>query len=406
MFKKLMLVGVFFLALALPVRAQEPTEPVVIEVFERLECTHCQAEKAFLVDLVAQRDDLVVTFYDIVEEPEGYRIWSELTAVEGLPKVTPTTVVANTVVQGFATPETTGARLVELIEKAKQLEDQKTAEEIVAAGGTGNVETVAGGTCDDSLTQCDPSAGEFIVNVPFIGAIDVGKYSLGLMSIVLGFVDGFNPCAMWVLVTFLILLMQVGDKRKMWQMAGLFIVAEAMMYYLILNVWFTAWDFVGLDKIVTPLVGLLALGSGAYFIYEGWTSDGTCQVTSTGQKKKITERIKTFVSSPLTLASAAGIIGIALAVNIIEFACSIGVPQAFTKILELNELGWLGTQWYMLLYILFYMVDDFIVFGLALYSFEKIGLTTKYSKWSNLLGGVLMVLLGLILIFKRGWLVF
>ena len=59
---------------------------------------------------------------------------------------------------------------------------------------------------------------------------------------------------------------QAGSRRRMFEFAGLFILAEAVMYYLILNVWFTAWDFVKLDKIVTPLVGLLALGSGIYFI--------------------------------------------------------------------------------------------------------------------------------------------
>lgn len=404
MFKKLLAAGVFLFALALPAHAQPET--VTIEVFERLSCPHCQAEKEFLQELDAERTDVAVVFYDIEHDATGHRLWSDLTELEGLPKVTPTTVVANTIIQGFATADTTGARLVELIAKAKTLENPKTAAEIIAAGGLGNVETVADATCDDGLTQCAPAEDKFIVNAPFVGAIDVGSYSLGLMSVVLGFVDGFNPCAMWVLVTFLILLMQVGDKRKMWEMAGLFIIAEAVMYYLILNVWFTAWDFVGLDAVVTPLVGLLALGSGAYFIYEGWTSDGTCQVTTTGQKKKITDRIQKFVSSPLTLATAVGIISVALAVNIIEFACSIGVPQAFTKILEMNNLGWWGTQWYMFLYILFYMADDLVVFGLALYSFEKIGLTTKYSKWSNLVGGILMVLLGLILIFKRGWLVF
>ena len=80
-------------------------------------------------------------------------------------------------------------------------------------------------------------------------------------------------------------------------------------------------------------------------------------------------------------------------------ACSIGIPQAFTKIVELNQLSWLPTQGLMMLYILAYMIDDFIVFGLALWGAEKLQLTTKYAKWTNLIGGVLMIALGILLIF-------
>jgi hypothetical protein len=83
-----------------------------------------------------------------------------------------------------------------------------------------------------------------------------------------------------------------------------------------------------------------------------------------------------------------------------EFACSIGIPQAFTKILELQTFGWGTRQWYMFLYILMYMVDDLIVFGIALYSINKIGVVHKYSKWTTLLGGILMLLLGAIMLLK------
>ena len=92
------------------------------------------------------------------------------------------------------------------------------------------------------------------------------------------------------------------------------------------------------------------------------------------------------------------IIGLALSVNVIEFACSIGIPQTFTKILQINDLNFITRQFYNFLYIIGYMLDDFLVFGLALFSVNKLHLTSKYSKWANLFGGILMVLLGLMLI--------
>jgi len=210
---------------------------------------------------------------------------------------------------------------------------------------------------------------------------------------------------MWVLVMFLVLLSQVGDKKKMWQLAGLFILAQAIMYYLILMVWFAVWDFVALDRIVTPLVGLLALGSGIYFLYKFKTYKPVCNVTSVEQQQKVEQRAAALINRPLTLAVAIGVIGLALSVNVFEFACSVGIPQAFTKILEINQLGWLGTQWYVGLYMLTYMLDDILVFGLALWSFDKIGLTHKYSKWTTLIGGLLMLALGLIMLLRPEWLV-
>jgi hypothetical protein len=102
-----------------------------------------------------------------------------------------------------------------------------------------------------------------------------------------------------------------------------------------------------------------------------------------------------------------GILGLAFSVNIIEFACSVGIPQTFTKVLDLNYLSFASKQFYNFLYILMYMVDDIVIFGLALYSFDKIGLTTaKYTRFSHFLGGILMVLLGLILLTKPTLLVF
>ncbi|MDP3899606.1 MAG: glutaredoxin [bacterium] len=385
---------------------QEDNAPakVMVEVFKRDDCVHCLELMPFLEELKKTRGDFEIVYYDIIN-PEHFELFSELTEAEKISKVTPITVVGNQVIVGYASAETTGQRIEQII-TAAQGKETMGAREIIMAGGSGNVESVADGVCDD-LTGCVAPGSEYIFNLPIIGTpINVGSFSLPVLSIVLGFIDGFNPCAMWVLVTFILILMQLGDRRKMWRFVGLFIIAEAVMYYLILNVWFTAWDFVGLDRIVTPLIGLLAIGSGIYFLYEWYTSDGTCEITSFEQKKKISDRIKHLAAQPLTLITAAGIIGVALSVNIIEFACSIGVPQAFTKIIEINNLSWFSTQAMMALYILFYMVDDFIVFGIALYSFKRIGLTTKYAHWSNLIGGILMVILGLILLFKREWLLF
>lgn len=395
MFKKLLLSLSALVVLVLPALADSDLTPV--NVFVREGCSHCADEEEFLDELMEGRSDFQVFYHDIGDS-EHYEHFDQLTSLEKIPKATPVTLLGNTIIQGFGSAETTGVRIIELLDASEGKETMDFSE-FIAAGGSGQVEAVDGAVCDDTGEVCAVQPKKpFLVDIPFVGPTDVGKFSLPLMSSVLGLIDGFNPCAMWVLVTFLIVLLQIGDRRKMWEIAGLFIFAEAVMYYLILNVWFTTWDFVGLDNIVTPIIGVVAVGGGIFFLYEGITTDGTCKVTNMKQRGKISAQIKELATKPMTWAVAASVVALALSVNVIEFACSIGMPQAFTKILDINALTWLGKQGMMALYILFYMVDDVIVFGIALWGMEHLALTQKYSKYANMVGGVLMILLGALLV--------
>lgn len=251
---------------------------------------------------------------------------------------------------------------------------------------------------DDEI--CTIDRNRLNVNLPFVGVVNLRDYSLPILAGVLGFVDGFNPCAMWVLVMFLTILMQSGSRKKMFQIAGIFILAEAIMYYLILNVWYKTWDFIQLDAIITPVIGVVSLAAGGYFIYEFFTNkDGECKVTSSEHKRKTTEKIKKMVNAPMTVAVFFATIGIAFSVNIIEFACSIGIPQAFTKLLEMSSLSAMMKQLYILMYTFFYMFDDFIVFGIALYAFKYLHLTTKYTRYCLAIGGIIMLILGYFFLF-------
>lgn len=385
--------------------SQDNTPKVKIEVLERAGCQHCEDQREFLDDLLEERDDIEVTYYPITE-PENKELWRQLTDLEKIPKVTPITLIGDTIIQGFATARSTGVMIEELIDNTKG-KLSKTIPEFIAAGGSGKVQAIEGGGCNEETGVCDALPYEaLLVEIPFFGSVDIKQYSLPVLSIVLGFIDGFNPCAMWVLVTFLVVLVQVGNKRRMWEIAGLFILAEAIMYYLILNVWYSTWDFIGLDNIITPIVGIVAIGGGLFFLWEWYQSGATCKVTNIQQRQKTRSRVQRLATAEMSIVTVLGIIGLALSVNIIEFACSIGIPQAFTKILDINILSFAYRQLYMGLYILFYMVDDLIIFGIALYSIEKIGLTTKYIKFSNLIGGILMILLGLLLILAPSILVF
>ncbi|MFZ1720851.1 MAG: glutaredoxin [Candidatus Moraniibacteriota bacterium] len=391
--------GIFF---GLPAQAEQAM--VSIDVLERDACGHCQAEREFLRSFQQSHPEADIRFHDVYEV-EGRDLLAAVSEKTGLPRATPTTIIGGRfVLQGFESPDTTGKEFDRIFTQAKREGVAGSLQETLSNGGTLERTDTGAPICNAETGICmNPKNPLSAIEVPFTGkTLDVSGYSLPLLASVLGFIDGFNPCAMWVLVTFLLVLIQTGSRARMWSIAGLFIVAETVMYYMILNVWFTTFNFVGLDRIVTPIVGLVSIGGGIFFLYEWRKNDGTCQIVDAKGRSKISGQIKKLASEPLTWISAIGVMMLAFSVNVIEFACSIGIPQAFTKILEINHLGFLGTQTLMAIYIFFYMIDDFLVFGLALWGFEKLHLTATYSRWANLIGGILMLFLGALLVFAPG----
>jgi cytochrome c biogenesis protein CcdA len=268
--------------------------------------------------------------------------------------------------------------------------------------------SVTGGAgCSD--IACETGGANFVYDLPLLGIVDLQSYSLFSLSLLLGVIDGFNPCAMWVLITFLTLLSQAGSRQKMIFLAGLFILAQGIMYNMILTVWYKTWDFVALDQYVTPLVGFLAVGGGCFFLWRWYKNRNTplvCDITDLDTQAKTITRFQAIVNQPVTIASIVAILIIAFSVNVIEFACSIGIPQAYTKILELNMLSFMERQWYIFVFSLGYMFDDVLVFGLAIWGYSRLqSHGTKYAQLSLLVGGVLMLALGLLLIINPSLLV-
>jgi cytochrome c biogenesis protein CcdA/thiol-disulfide isomerase/thioredoxin len=388
---------VVFLVLPVFARAALPEHPArdakVLSIFWREGCAHCAQEKAFLARLQREHPGTQVQLYD-VETPAGRALFERVTARFGLPKVTPITVIGRRVLVGFGGEKTTGAEIRRLLatERADLSVPQLLAEGPVQRGGEGT-------TCPVTGPCGAPEGSHYYFPVPLWGPVDLSEMTLPALSVLLGLIDGFNPCAMWVLVAFLTALLQTGSVKRMIQFAGLFILAETIMYFLILNSWFLTFDFVRADRIVTPLVGVVSLGAGLFFLWEFSRGQAACRVTSLEQRAKAASRINRLAQLSMTPMVVLAIVGMALSVNVIEFACSIGIPQAYTKILDLNRVGLLKREALMGIYIFFYMLDDLVVFGLAIWGAEKIMLTQRYSHLSNLLGGITMLVLGGLLLF-------
>lgn len=386
--------------------AQAPTtetisspEPVVY-IFGRDECGFCKELFTWI-----KTEDIKYEYLNIGKDPQAKAWYNQVAEKHETTKVTPIVVIGERVIVGFNGAETTGVSIKQAVEVARS-SDILTIEDHIARAP--KQDAVVGGGCSD-LGCTLGEQNNYVFDLPFFGVVDLKSFSLFSLSAILGVIDGFNPCAMWVLITFLVILSQAGSRKKMVFLAGVFIIAEAIMYNLILNVWYKTWDFIALDQYVTPFVGLLAVSGGMFFLYR-WnknkSADLVCDITDIESQSRTIDKIKAVVHQPITIASILAILVIAFSVNIIEFACSIGIPQAYTKILELNMLTFLERQGYILVYTLGYMVDDLIVFGLAIWGYGKLqSHGGRYAQLSLLIGGLLMLALGGLLVIDPSLLV-
>jgi hypothetical protein len=268
-------------------------------------------------------------------------------------------------------------------------------------------EEITGGAIEEALKKClagdcPPSAGEKprdTIVLPWIGEIVLADYSLPALAVILGLVDGFNPCAMWVLVYLISIIATLRDRKKIWLIVGSFVLASGVLYFLFMTAWLNAFLLIGYVRPVTIVIGLIALGGGILQIREVVETKGVivCKVTDEESRKKTMTRIQKIVSSPITLGTIVGIIALAFAVNSIEFVCSAAIPAVFTRVLSLANLTTFQHYSYILLYVLFFMLDDAVIFGTAAFALTS-RLGDRYAKYSRPVGATILIILGALLL--------
>lgn len=245
------------------------------------------------------------------------------------------------------------------------------------------------------------------VRLPLVGEVRTASLSLPALTALLAAADGFNPCAMWVLVFLLGLLAGMKDRARMWLLGVAFVAATALVYLLILGAWLNVLLLAGAVAFVRIAIGVVALAGGGYYLREFVTNaDMRCEVTASPRRRRTLERLKALAQQPDVVPALAGIVLLAFAVNVVEFLCSAGIPAVFAQVLALSELAPWAYLGYLLLYVAVFMLDDLVVLVVALKTLEVTGLTGRYARWSNAVGGVVLVLIGVLLILRPEWLAF
>jgi len=352
-------------------------------------CPHCAKEKPFLEKLEKKYPEVKVFDFEVWGNSENRQLLIEtgkkLNAnVSGVPF----TVVGEKYFVGWYDEKSTGASI------------------------EGAVQWVLRDDCRDVVGELlvpkteEKSPIPQKIKVPLIGEIETENLSLPVLSVVLGGLDGFNPCAMWTLLFLISLLLGMKDRKRMWILGSAFIFASAAVYFLFMAAWLNLLLFIGFIVWIRVIIGLLALGGGIYNLREFFVNKASCKVTGDEKRQRVFEKLKAITQKRQFWLALGGIIILAAAVNLVELICSAGLPVVFTQILALSNLAKWQYYLYMLLYIFFFMLDDLVVFFAAMITLQLTGITTKYTRFSHLIGGILMVIIGILLILKPELLMF
>ena len=377
-FKRYLIISLIILGIVIGFTSQETSdtgEGFEVHLFYLPGCSHCEEQEPFNEKLANEYPSIQIIEHDATM-PTEHALLSEMLAelgIEDEPEF-PITIFGNQVFGGWESEETTG-RAIELA-----------------------LQQCLAGECPEPVGDKDGDDGGKIV-LPIIGEIDLADYSLPALAVILGFVDGFNPCAMWVLVYLISLVATLRDRKRIWLIVGSFVLASGVLYFLFMTAWLNVFLLVGYVKPVTTVIGLVALGGGILQIREVIETKGAivCKVTDEESRQKTMTRIQKVVSSPITLGTIAGIVVLAFAVNSIEFVCSAAIPAIFTHVLSLTSLTTFQYYSYILLYVVFFMLDDLIIFGSAAIALTS-SLGDRYVKYFRPVGATLLIILGLLLL--------
>jgi len=367
-----------------------PGRSVDVYFFWRQGCRHCKKQSHFLDALKNQIPELSIHRYEIGRDKKNSDLL--MTALK-LASVkfsgVPVTIIGDTLWIGFN--ET----------KAKSMEMK--------------ILSCLEAPCDNPLdnhqmpawekrllkTQVLKTEDQPWIDIPLWGRVNTAEISLPMVTVLIGAMDGFNPCAFFVLLFLLSMLIHAKSRPKMFLVGGLFVATSGVVYFLFMAAWLNLFLLVGEVRWVTLIAGIVALGIGAINVkdYFFWNVGMSLSI-SKENKLKIIDRMRGLLQAGSLSSLVAGTMVLAITANMYELFCTAGLPMVFTRILTLHELSGVRYYLYLALYNLIYVVPlaaIVIVFSLSMGARK---LTEGEGRALKLLSGMLMLAMGAIFLIR------
>ena len=379
---------------------QQSTGQVVIYFFWGDGCPHCAQAKPILTDWAAKDPNINVQMFEVYYDEANQNLLKEFGEAFGMqPKYVPTIFVGDQYFEGWSD---------EIEQKLRaQVDDYlvngdpgKGAELVVPTTTTPTPQPTLQPTPEVIPTN-EPASGETI-KLPLIGEVDLSHQGLFLSTLLIAFVDGFNPCSIWVLSILLAITLHTGSRKKILIIGLVYISITALIYALFIAGLFTVFtvvSFVGWIQIVVALVALFfgVINLKDYFFYK----EGVSLTISDEKKPGIYKRIrKVLEAGDSWWGLIGGTVVLAAGVSLVEFTCTAGFPVLWTNLVSSQNVPIITFLLLLLVYLVVYQLDELGLFLAAVFTLRSSKVEEKHGRILKLIGGVLMVTLSIVMLVK------
>jgi thiol-disulfide isomerase/thioredoxin len=362
------------------VQAAPAEQGAVITLFWGEGCPHCEREKAFLKDLGKKHPGLRIRDYEVWKNKGNGALYKQVLRTAGIKQAgVPTTVVGTAVFMGFND------------------QTRRSIEEAVSRCVRDGCPDGVAELSKRELAQNAETTG--IVRIPFLGSIDPASVSLPVFTIIIGALDSFNPCAFFVLLFLLSLLIHARSRKRMFLIGGIFVVFSGLIYFLFMAAWLNVFLVVGQIAAITVAGGVVALVVGGinvkdFFLFK----QGVSLVIPESAKPRLFERMRGLLKAPTMPAMIAGTIVLAISANAYELLCTAGFPMVYTRVLTLHKLSSFQYYQYLVLYNIVYVVPLAVIVAVITVTLGVRKLTEWQGRQLKLVSGLMMLSLGTVLI--------
>lgn len=354
---------------------ERPTTPspraVRLVFFWGVGCPHCEEATPAVARLAAGDADLLVERVEVRESEAGARRFRAETELLGIaPASIPLFVIGDRWLVGFQ-PATTEARLRAMLREAR--------------GGSGEPPWV---------------------DLPMLGRVDPRGASLPWFTLVVGLIDGLNPCAFYVLVALLGVLLHVRSRARVALFGATFVLMSGLVYFLFMAAWLHAFALVGAARAITRALGVALVAMGLVNLKElVWFKRGVSLMIPEKAKPGLLRRMRVIARAASLPAAVAGIAALAFVVNLVELGCTLGLPAMYTRVLAQRAgLGAAGRYAYLALYNVAYVIPLGVIVAAYAVTLQRFALTEARAKALKAVSGAVLVAFGLVFLLAPQWL--
>ncbi|MHA3946682.1 hypothetical protein [Cellulomonas bogoriensis] len=384
--------ALLFPLLALPSTAQtvaatvtpqaENSQPAEMTVFWGDGCARCAEQDEWLDANADRYPGLDVVKYEVWNDAANRERFRALGAEMGFDATSvPTTVIDQRVWIGWTD------QIARDVEAAL---DNATNGLPVPAGVYG---TPGAGTCTEDDLQCDGDTGASI-SMPLIGDVNLADQSLLVATLAIGFVDGVNPCSLWVISILLAIVLRTGSRRRVIAVGTTFLLVTAAMYGLFMVGIYSALTIVGFLGAIQVVVALAAGIFGVVSVKDYFAfKKGISFTIADSAKPGIYQRARAAAAHRSLIPALAATAALGVAVSLLELPCTAGFPVLWAGLLQANGVGLAEAGGLYVAYMVPYLLDEMIVFGVAVVTMRATKMQEKHGQVLKLVAGTTMLAL-------------